>query len=344
MAFAILKDIDFNITLTILNSFLRKRIIQYYSIQLDTSEKYEKVIIVNIENSKKEEILRAFYLIQQEFIDSDIKAQFLKNARLENTFLGVIFREIHDKLSIKKQSDSILLLDEETSILYNFYKINFKSIKTKKYFLFTFIKVINNIRTKGVLIFHFKIDNMENIKFTSYFVEKCENEEHIKDSEKKINEFFNYELVKRHTMKIKEFGNFLWRLEIANNYFAFDEFNEMFVPTIQHTSMDLLRMNSIIEQKLSNHDIKYVRLNKNLLFINQAYLFLVLERLESKAIEKLIEKFSSKYFIYILILNQVDYEKLQEIESLILIDTVKLLHEREIHQFNYQNFSKKQLA
>ena len=99
-------------------------------------------------------------------------------------------------------------------------------------------------------------------------------------------------------------------------------------------------MNSIIEKKLANHQIKHVRLNKNLLFINQSCLLLVLHHLESNIIRKIIKTYISKYFIYILMLSEVDYEKLLEIESIHLIDNVKPLQLKEIHQFNYENFRK----
>lgn len=83
LAFAILEDIDFDDTISLLNKFLKKRIIHYYSIQVDTSEKFDKFIVVNFEHSEKKELIKAFHLVRQEFIDSTISAKFLKNQRLE---------------------------------------------------------------------------------------------------------------------------------------------------------------------------------------------------------------------------------------------------------------------
>lgn len=147
-------------------------------------------------------------------------------------------------------------------------------------------------------------------------------------------------MVKTKSIEINDFSNVLWRLGIIDTYFPLQDFTEMFSTEHQQFSIDLLGMNSIIEQKLSNHHIKYVRLIKNLLFINQMYLLLVLPHLDSPAIQKIIETYSSKYFLYIVLLNQSDYEKLLEIETIQLLDNVKPLQLHEIRQFNYENFMK----
>ncbi|MFX1568132.1 MAG: hypothetical protein ACFFCV_07170 [Promethearchaeota archaeon] len=341
IAFAILEDIDFGTTLSILNDFLRKRVIQNYTIQLDTSEKFEKVIFVNIENSNKENIIKAFYSVQKEFTDLNISARFLRDRTLEQKFIDIIFEDINVDTSITKEGDAILVTDEEKAILFNFYRINFTNIEKKKYFLFTFLNLIKNIRRTGFLMFYFTIDYSEKIKFTSYFVEKYEQGKQMDNFEKRVNEFFKSDLVNRINVKTKDFGNIMWRLEITDIYFPLQDFNDMFSKQDQHSSMDVLRMNSIIEKKLSNHHIKHIRLNKNLLFINQSYLLLVLQHLESSIIQKIITTYSSKYFIYVLILSEVDYEKLLEIESIQLLDNVKPLHLKEIHQFNYEVFKKK---
>ncbi len=70
-------------------------------------------------------------------------------------------------------------------------------------------------------------------------------------------------------------------------------------------------------------------------------MFLVLQHLESNSIQKIIENYNQKYFIYVLMLNQLDYEKLLEIESIKLIENIETIQLKEIHQFNYENFKKK---
>ncbi|MFX0141242.1 MAG: hypothetical protein ACFFDN_46815, partial [Candidatus Hodarchaeota archaeon] len=69
--------------------------------------------------------------------------------------------------------------------------------------------------------------------------------------------------------------------------------------------------------------------------------FLILQDLDSNYIHKVIEKYYSKYFIYILILNDLGYEKLLNMKPIKSIESIKILNPLEIRKFNYEEFKRK---
>jgi len=99
-------------------------------------------------------------------------------------------------------------------------------------------------------------------------------------------------------------------------------------------------MNKEFEDCLITNNIEYVRLSKNLIFIEYSYVFLILENLDSNIIYKVIEKYHSKYLIYILILNDLGNRELQKIKSIKLIENIKILNPMDIHNFNYSELKR----
>ncbi|MFX0104018.1 MAG: hypothetical protein ACFE75_00825 [Candidatus Hodarchaeota archaeon] len=341
IAFAIIDDLNNNLIETVLNEFLRKRLIQYYSIQIDISEKYKTSLFLNFEDTKKESIIKAFNIIQQEMVETNIPFKFLKEKNLEKTFITSIFEEINLNTSITKTSDSILISDVKKSRIFNFFRINLDTLRKKKEaFIYNFSNLIRNLGRKGLLIFHFRMDHHENIKLTCYFAEKCEINGKSFNMEKNINNFFYCNLIKRQEIKIKAISNLFWRLGITGHNFFFIDFENLFNNKKLPCSLDLLEINELVEHKLLKNQIEYIKLSKNLYFINQNNLFLILQDLDSNYIYEIIEKYYPKYFIYILILNYLGYEKLLEIESINLIENIEIINPMKIQKFSYEKFKR----
>jgi len=338
VAFAMFETVVINSIITVLNQFLRKRLIQYYTIQLNILEKNRNVFLLNFEEIKKENIIKIFNDIQQKLVEENNALKFLKNSKLERKFLEPIIKKVNSKVSIMKHGGPILVLNNSDSFLLNFYSIDFDYLENKDSFVNNFIKIINNFEREGYLIFNFKIDSNEEIKFSPYFVENIIKSDDLFNTEKNVNTFFNYNVLKRQDLKISEIFNYLWRLGISNDFFPLKYLNSLFTTKNQNNLPRLLKFNKVIEQNLLNYQIDYIRLSKNLIFIEEKFLILVLTKLDSEYIQKIIEKHHSKYFIYITILSKKELEELANITNFKSLHNLQVLNSDEILNFDFSIF------
>lgn len=338
IAFAILEDLNLNLIESLSNEFLKKRIIQYFSIQIDIFENNKKLLLLNFEDDTKEGIIKAFNIVQQKMIETHFPFKFLKEKLLEVRFLKIIFEKLNSNTSINKSSESILISSEKESKIFNFYSIDLDLIKKKKLFISNFLNLIKNLGKMGHLIFHFRIDCNDIIELTSYFVETYEINESTSNIDKNINSFFHCNLIKKQNPKIKAIFNLLWRLGIIDAYFLLNDFYDLFHTIKQASLLELSHMNELLEKNLSNNQIEYLRINENLFLIEQKFLFLILQNLDPNYIHRIIEKYYPKYIIYILILNDLGYEKLLKMESIKLIENIEIINPVEIQKLNYEKF------
>ena len=338
IAFAMFETVIINPIINVLNQFLRKRYIQYYTIQLNMLENNGNIFLLNFEEIKKENIIKIFNDIQQKLDEENINLRFLKNSKLERKFLEPIIKNANSKVSIMKHDESILVLNNSDSFLFNFYFIDFDYLENKDSFVNNFIKVINNFEREGYLIFNFKIDSNEEIKFSPYFVEKIIKSDDLFNTEKNVNTFFNYNVLKSHDLKIREIFNFLWRLGISNDFFPLKYLNSLFITKNQNDLTSLLKFNKVIEHNLLNYQLDYIRLSKNLIFIEEKFLILVLTKLDSEYIQKIIEKHHLKYFIYITILSKKELEKLVNITNFKSLHNLQVLNSDEILNLDFSIF------
>ena len=338
IAFAMFETVIINPIINVLNQFLRKRYIQYYTIQLNMLENNGNIFLLNFEEIKKENIIKIFNDIQQKLDEENINVRFFKNSKLERKFLEPIIKNANSKVSIMKHDESILVLNNSDSFLFDFYFIDFDYLENKDSFVNNFIKVINNFEREGYLIFNFKIDSNEEIKFSPYFVEKIIKSDDLFNTEKNVNAFFNYNVLKSHDLKIREIFNFLWRLGISNDFFPLKYLNSLFITKNQNDLTSLLKFNKVIEHNLLNYQLDYIRLSKNLIFIEEKFLILVLTKLDSEYIQKIIEKHHLKYFIYITILSKKELEKLVNITNFKSLHNLQVLNSDEILNLDFSIF------
>ncbi|MFX1551083.1 MAG: hypothetical protein ACFFB9_12035 [Promethearchaeota archaeon] len=338
ISFAILESQNYKLIDYLLNDLLKRRIIHYYSIQIDTTNKNKKIILLNFKEYKKENIIKAFNVVQQNLEEINKSIKFLQEKILEERFLAIIFQNLKPNATITKSSESIMIAEENKSKIFSFFTIDFNYIEKKKSFISNFLNLITNIGEKGSIILNFKIDNSGEIRISPYFVLESESVEKIPHFETKVNNFFHSNLLRKYNINIKTFVNLLWRLEINDSFFFLNDYYNLFDSENSIISSDLIEMNNIFEENLLNYQIEYIRLSKNLFFIEQKYVFLILENLDCDYIYKIIEKYHSKYFIYILILNDLGNKELQKIKSIKLIKSIKIINSIEIRDFNYKGF------
>jgi hypothetical protein len=341
ISFAVLECLNYKSIGSILNELLRNRIINYYSFQIESYNKDNKLVILNFEEDKKGNIIKAFNVVQQKIGETREQIKFLNDKDLEKRFLANLFQYSNSNTIITKSSESIKILNGNKSKILSFFIIDFDFVKHANTFISNFINLIINIGEKGCLIVNFRMDTEDNIKISPYFVLESENFKDVFSIENEINNFFQSNLLKCYNIKIKTFSNFLWRLGINNTSFLLDNYYNLFYPHNSNYSLTLREMNELLEKSLLNDHIEYIRLSKTLLFIEQRYIFLLLENLDCNYIYKIIEKYYSKYFIYILILNDLGNKELQKIKSIKLIENIKILNPLEIRDINYKEFKRK---
>jgi len=338
VAFAIFEANSFYQVIPILNEFLKKRFIQYYSIQLNTLKEKKITFLLNFEDIKKENIVRLFNIIHENLTEKNLSIEFQIDSILERRFLEIIPKQVDSNTSVMKLTESILVVNNNTSLQLDFYSINFINSVKKNSFVHNFINILNNFNRKGYLIFNFLLDNDDEVKFSLYFAEYDLTSDASFNTDKTINEFFNYNVMKKHNMKIKEFYSYLWRRGISNDHFLLKYHSHLFLGKSMCDTHDLLKFNQEFEQNLLSNNIKFIRFSKYLLFIEQGFLFLVMSKLKSEFIQRIIKKYISKYFIYILVLNKEDSKRILEIKGLKSLKTVQVLNSDEISNFNYNKF------
>jgi len=340
IAFAIFKFLNFESVAPILNDFLRKRIIHYFSIQIDICEENEKILLLNFEDYKKENIIKSFNIVKQFLREIEKPIKFLKEKILEKKFLAIFYQDINSTSSISKVSEAISISTEKKLKFFNFYIINLELIEQRKSFIPNFIKLINNFNRRGFIIFNFQVDFKDNIKFFAYFVDICENNENNSNIENKINNFFHCNLVSKLIIKIQEIINYFWRLGVTDTYFFLNNLKNLFFLKNNSESINLLENNNQIEENLVKYQVEYIRLSSNLLLIEHNYLFLILENLDSEYIHRILKDYYPKYFIYILILKNLGYKKLLEMDSIKLLENIIIIPPEEVQKLNYQEFKR----
>lgn len=340
IAFAILDYIEFNKLETLLKDLLKNKFIQYYAIQIAAPENNGNLLFLNFEDNTKERIVKSFNFVQQKIIEAQILAKFQKEKNLEENFLSIISLDKSSNTTITKISESLKISDENNTKLLNFFLLNLDVIEKKESFIINFLNLIKNLESEGVLIFNFKINNNDEIKVYPYFVENRKNPYGFSNIEKKINNFFQMNLIEKRPIKIGAISNYLWRLEISNNFYILNGCFNHFFPKASPNILDFSIINEEIEQNLQKNKIEYIRLGKNLIFIEQKYLFIILDNLDSKYIIRILKKYYPKYIIFILIVKESGHKKLIEANKIKLIENIKIVHPQDIQNFNYQEFKR----
>jgi len=336
IAFTFIEVKKFYPLISILSKFLIEKYIKYFSIQLNTRDKNKKIVVINFEDIEKDRITKSFNIVYETLNKDGILIKFLRNNDLEKEFLAILLNGFESNIHISKNSDSILIKDNKNPRRLDFYRINLERIDEKPSFIYCFLNIINNYNRSGFLIFHIKVDFSDNIKILSYFVEESKLYEDVNSIEKNVNPFFNIVLLEKLKINIKDLFKFLWRLGISDNFYLLEDLKDLFLSEDQNTLSELMSFNSKFELNLLNNQIEFKRLSKHLIFIEQWCIFLVLTLLDSNLIRKIIEHYHSKYFIYILILNEKEYDKLFEIKELKLLKKIKIMHSDEFSTFNFK--------
>jgi hypothetical protein len=239
---------------------------------------------------------------------------------------------LNRNIKIEKIKDSLIAKDHEFRLFLDFYTLNFFEIQNKIAFIDNLIQLIHNISVYGQFIFNFKISNENELIFGGYFVEvqndtMCRNE-----TQQKINNFYNFNLLLKQNLELNKLYYYLWRYELFNNYNSYKNYSDLFFFDNQYDFQNEINFNSQFEFNLIKNRIKFKRLNRNLLFVEDSVLVHYSSALDPIYILNILKRFYSKYLIIIILLNDKQDTKL--LEKIGFLKNVKILNPTEFSKFD----------
>ena len=331
IAFSILKVKDCVPIITILNNFLKKEYLNYYSIQISLLNNYETLIFMGFIDFEKKRILNSFNIIREKLSQISEKIIFLKEESLEKQFFNIGFNNIDSKFNRLKSKDAIIIENGRSSHILTISILNLLELSEKETFLHDFYNFLKKRELKGFLILIFKKALSEDISISNYFIELKEIDGKKTNLNNEINEFFNFPLLQKQKIEQKNLFKLLWRLEISEERLTYKEVSKLFKPKEIEKIQDLTKFNLELENLLKTNEINFHRLNPNLMLINQNIMFILFDKIDFKLFDKILANYYNKYQIIILILNRQEYLKLNRLEKINNLNRLKI--------YNYQEYA-----
>ena len=322
-----------------MNYFLKKRLMNYYSLQIDLNKR--KFILICFEDTNKNKILKCHSIIYENLLKKNDSITFLKGKELENYFFNLTNESLNLN-EIKKENDgSLSINNKETDIQIKYYKIKFDCISKKELFLDTFTSLTKNFNENMGIIFNFKIDRNNKIIFFPFIIEIQNKRNNHPNLDYNINTFFNNNMLEKKNLRINDIGLLLWRLPIDNEFFYLLDFTETFYLYKKYNLDDLTEFMYQIKDDLNNNEIEFTKINDDMLLINQKILFVLIIKQNLEFIKKIIKKFYDKYNIYLVYCNNAEYEKIAKIEELSSLNKIKIFNKNQFFEQNINIFRDK---
>lgn len=342
IAFSILEINNLLRIIPLLNDFLLNKFLYYYSVQISVPKNRRKTIILTFIENDKSKIDKFFNLIFQRIREYDNSIKFLKNHYLEKKFFHILSDKISYDISALKLGDSLILKRGESSLFLHFYEINCDFMQKEKISLHNLLKALNNLNQKGHLIFNIKANNMGKIVSNAYFVDN-RREKNLKslDIEEEINMLFNCDIFKKLVMPLNRLYCVLWRANLSEIFYDITLDSNIFLSLSQFNFQDLSKFCAQFEKSLCINQIAFHRLKSNLYFVEEKFLFLILDIYNPLEISSILEKFFSKYYLYILILNMNEYNELITSTEIKLLENIKTLNFEDFIKFNISSLKNK---
>ncbi|MFX0058720.1 MAG: hypothetical protein ACFE8J_10515 [Candidatus Heimdallarchaeota archaeon] len=341
IAFSIFKTLDLPQTIEILNDLIKRKFLYYYSIQFSLCEQYSINFLLCFKDIKKSTITKFYNLIREKILASTDSTQFFSKKELENNFLNVIEGKIDSNIKVWKHNDALLINNEQNVKFLRFYDLDLNYKKKNDSILYYLLNLFKDFNKNGYFIFNFKSNDIYEITLSAYYVDILKKEEDRSSNlEYEINKFFNSEILKKHILSIGDMINLIWRFRISGASLDSNNFIDLFNFIEENSNTDLIKFNKKFEQLLNQNEIKFQRLSLNLIFIEQRILFLTLLKLDFKLIIRLSKKFYLKYKIYILFLDDKEYQKVEKIDKIKELENLKIVCYSDFLKFNLGLFKK----
>ena len=344
IAFSILVSDNFLRIIKSLNEFLLNKYLFYYSIQLNIPQKRKTTIIMTFIGEDKSNIDKFFNMIKEQIKNIDKSVSFLKSRKLKRHFLLVLSNNIDGAANSMKQPHSLAIKNGDRLKFIQTHNINCDYLKNQMISLHSLLKALKNFNQKGYMIFNIRINNHQKIVSNAYFLDiKYEVDSNAIDIDKEVNQLYDCELFKKSNLNVSDIYRILWRINVSENFFVIDNDADIFFSLNYFNFQEISKFDTQFVKIMQLNKINYYRLKPNLFFIEEKILFLILEDNNLKYIKKLLKNFFSKYFIFILILNQKEYRKLIESNEIGLLDNLKILSFKDFVMLDFMKLKKETL-
>ena len=351
-AFVSIETGEYLLIIKVFNALLEKRIINYYSIQIDISKKIQKdnlEIILNFEDYNQNTIYSRFSNVQTELNNLNLPHHFLENKDLENDFFNRIIQKLNSNIYCVFENKSIIIKEitkdgqskskesktNEILAYLNLYDIKFAQNQNYESFINTFSDLLNSLNVSGLLILQFKANYQNKIEFSLNFLKISCNKNALKcEIEHEINEFYKYNILNK--VKTKQFNllRLVWRLPASEISYLYEYYSNIFNFEKQYEFEDFSKFSFQIEQNLLKNNIKFQRISDNLLFIEDNYLLYYSNRLNLDQLSLIISKYYPKYIIYILALGDNEYNQIIQLDNIVNLKGINVLDKKRFLDFD----------
>jgi len=334
-AFAVALVSDFQDILPHLIRMLRKRYINYFSVQINVVEKREDLIIINLYNDNKDSIIRSFHTVY-EYLNKTGKIKcFYKNEMLQDIFLGLLTVDLNSNIKLIRPSNSLLIKNQNAMKVFKLYELNFKS-ENRSILVPNFINYLIDSELGGYFLLNVQFDEYDNIITRSLYINVSEKIQEDKTKiEEEINEFFDRELLKNIKLDLNDIFSILWRKPLKNNKQLHSKLPDWGIQSEE--KLNIMEIVNEIEFSLKEKNINFQKINPFLFFIEQNIIFHIAKEADINHISKILNKYYSKYKIIILIIEEEEYDKLNKIEKLSQLKDLKIMDISIFSQFNYSS-------
>lgn len=321
----------------ILQEFLKQGLILFYSFQINILKPEEIMYFLCIRHENKGNIFKIFNSIMYKLNQIDHSIHFFKDQELENKYLKILTLDNHKNSLISDSIGSIRVKHNSTLKTLNFYIINNSKVSEVSDIIPQFINYLGNIKRNGYLIFNFLLIN-DKISSEIYYVEFIEDLSiQIPDLELDVNNFFGSDLISKINLEIKKLFIPLWRYRLKNNHSSFQDSSKIHNLEYFYDYKVLLNFNQKFRELLEVSALEFHQFSRNLFFVEQSTLIVILATIKFKFLLNLIKKYRSKFFLLVIILNDKGYDNLMEMKNLNTIPNLKILNYEEFCQFDLKS-------
>lgn len=335
IAFSILKINNLLKIIPLLNDFLLKDFLFYYSVQISVPKNSRKAIILTFIGNDRSKIDKFFNLIFQRIQEYDKSIKFLKNRNLERHFFHILSSKINNDINTLKMGDSLILKQGDNVQFLDFYEINFDLMQNEKVSLHNLLKALNDFNQKGYIIFNLKAQNSGKIVSNAYFINiRYEKDRKSLNIEEEVNILFNCEIFTKSVLHLNRLYCILWRTNFSEIFYNITPELDIFLSLSHYNFQDLSKFSVQFDKTLRLNQVDFLQLKPNLFFIEEKFLFLILDFYNPIEISRILENFFTKYYVIILILNMEEYNKLIHSNEIRLLEDIKTLNFKEFIKFN----------
>ncbi len=329
LSFMIIRVIKFGSFISLLNEYLIKRYIKYFSLQIKIKIKSnQKIVIICFEDEEKDRIVKIHNFILNKLEKERDLIEIFNSNHLEDEFLNFGTIKFDSRSNLTLKSNSIILNEEQNTFSINMYNLNLDTSNKKDLYLQNLEEYLLNREIECNIIFHFAIDLIGSILVYSHIMEiqKSNFSNQLLDN---VNNFFAFNILQKKKINLEKFGLSLWRYKIFEDYVFFEEISEIFgiINKIDRNELEIF--NFQFEKILHKKKIKFNRINEILLLIDRKILFITFIEFEPRILFNYFKKYSTKYIIYIFVPIDTVYTELQKIEKINQLNKVKIFNKND---------------